>query len=238
MKIMCLCLAAFATVLLVAPPEAKASTITTSIGNTSSPFINGSSVLPATFTAQQTGLAPFNAFCGSDTGAAGSTNCDASWTFNYAIPVGETVTGGSVKFGINDIDSAALGNQVALFRLNGGDILTASLNVLSEALNGGTGSINREYDEFTLSLTAASLVQLNLATATFHLSLLNPGLGVLPGGTPSNSGALLFSTLTLQSDSIPGGGPTVPEPTTLLLLASGLVAALRSRMQCKTRVNE
>jgi hypothetical protein len=150
------------------------------------------------------------------------------------IPVGETVTGGSVKFGINDIDSAALGNQVALFQLNGGDNLTAPLNVLSEAVN----SPNRQYDEFTLSLTPLSLTQLNLATATFHLTLQAPGLGVLPGGTASNSGALLFSTLTLQSEPISGGGPTVPEPTTLLLLASGLVAALRSRMQRKTRVNE
>lgn len=233
MKSFCLCSAALATVLLVAPSDAGASVITASIGNTSSPFVNGSTVLPATFTAQQTGPAPFNAFCGSDTGAAGSTNCDASWTFSFVIPVGEAVTGGSVTFGINDIDSAATGNQVGLFSLNGGDILTASLNAMAEGLNLGAGSINREYDEFTLFLTAASLVQLNLGSATFHLVLQAPGLGVLPGGTASNSGALLFSTLLLQTETIPGGGPTVPEPATLLLLASGLGAALRSRMQRK-----
>ena len=226
MKRMCLALAGLAIVLVVAP-EARASVIIKSIGNTTSPFAPGSLQVPAVFTAQQTGPAPFDQFYGADGGGV----FDQSWTFTFAIPVGEAVTGGSVKFGINDLDSAATGSQVGLFQLNSGDNLTSVLDGLSEA----AASVNRQYNEFTLLLTPASLTQLNLGTATFHLALLAPGLGILPGGTVGNGAALLFSTLTLQTETIPGGGPnpTVPEPTTLVLVASGLVAALRPRMARK-----
>ena len=36
-------------------------------------------------------LAPFASFCGSVNGGEAS-NCDTSWTFNYVIPTGQTIS--------------------------------------------------------------------------------------------------------------------------------------------------
>jgi hypothetical protein len=63
---------------------------------------------------------PFASFCGSTTGvdnAAGASNCDASWTFTYTIPVGDTITAASLTVGLWDLDSMQAGNQVALFQI-------------------------------------------------------------------------------------------------------------------------
>jgi len=67
-----------AMVLLAASPWAKAD-IVVSLGNTSPGFTNGQHPLTQTpvLAAQSGQPAPFNAACGADGGAGGSTNCSA-----------------------------------------------------------------------------------------------------------------------------------------------------------------
>jgi hypothetical protein len=48
---------------------------------------------------------------------------------------------------------------------------------------------------------------------------MGPGGLVLNEQTPNNAGAILFSTLNITTTN--GTTPTVPEPSTLLLMATG-----------------
>src|SRR5262245_60705526 len=215
------------------PSLAQASSIVVSVGNTAPtdpfnggvPLVSGntygSAVISSNF------VAPFfTDFCGADAGAT-PANCDKSWTFNYVIPAGETITAASLSVGLWDLDSQQAGPQASLYQVNGGDVLTASLNTAAEALHGGTGAVNIEYDVFTFSL--ANFGALSGGSATVHLTFAGPG-GAGAFVTNTNGGAILFSTLniTTQGSTPP---PTVPEPTTLLLMATGLGAGLRSRVR-------
>jgi len=215
------------------PSVALASSIVVSVGNTAPtdpfnggvPLVSGntygSAVISSNF------VAPFfTDFCGNDGGAT-PANCDKSWTFNYVIPGGESITAASLSVGLWDIDSTQAGNQFSLYQVNGGDVLTGSINTAAEALHGGTGAVNIEYDVFTFSL--ANFGALSGGSATVHITFSGPGGGLF-GPTDFNGGAILFSTLniTTQGSTPP---PIVPEPTTLLLMATGLGAGLRSRVR-------
>jgi hypothetical protein len=231
-KIWIYMLAPLATLAL--PSVALASSIVVSVGNTAptdpfnggAPLVSGntygSAVISSNF------VAPFfTDFCGNDAGAT-PANCDKSWTFNYVIPAGETITAASLSVGLWDLDSTQAGNQASLYQVNGGDVLTGSLNTAAEALHGGTGAVNIEYDVFTFSL--ANFGALSGGSATVHLTFAGPGGGLF-GPTDFNGGAILFSTLNLTTQgSTPPNNP-VPEPTTLLLMATGLGAGLRSRIR-------
>lgn len=230
MKKMCT-YALAAVAMLALPSVALASSIVVSVGNTAptdpfnggAPLVSGntygSAVISSNF------VAPFfTDFCGNDAGAT-PANCDKSWTFNYVIPGGESITAASLTVGVWDLDSTQAGNQVSLYQVNGGDVLTGSLNTAAEALHGGTGAPNIEYDVFTFSL--ANFGALSGGSATIHMTWAGPGGGLF-GPTDFNGGAILFSTLNLTTQgSTPP--PIVPEPTTLLLMATGLGAGLRSR---------
>ncbi len=212
---------------------AQGALISKSVGNTSSGLSDGSHPSSATVLAALTGAAPFNAFCGSDTGAAASTNCSTSWNFTYTIPSGDTIIGATLTLGIWDIDSATAANQaptlqVASYLLTGGDNLTALLNAVSEGLHGGTGATNSEYDILTVTIPSTSFTQLATGAATISLALQAPGLGVL-GNSPSNGAGLVFSTLEITVAE-----PT-PEPSyfALVPLALGGLALLRRRRQTR-----
>jgi hypothetical protein len=206
---------------LAIPSAANATVITTTIGNPSSGFANGSSQTPAAvLTAQAGSPPPFIGPCGSDP----SVDCDALWTFTYVIPSGETITAGSLSLGIFDIDAAATGDQVALYRINGGDILTATLNTAANA----AASTTNHYDIFTFALSSFGV--LSGGSATVHLTLQGPGLAAL-GPSLHNGAFLVYSTLQLTTE--PSNGAPVPEPATLLLLASGLGTVIRSRRKAR-----
>src|SRR5262252_8657760 len=132
-KISVFALAALAAFAL--PSLALASSIVVSVGNTAptNPFdggaplvsgnVYGSAVISSNF------VAPFfTDFCGNAEGGANPTNCDKSWTFNYVIPAGETILAASLSVGLWDLDSTQAGNQVALYQVNGGDVLTGAMN--------------------------------------------------------------------------------------------------------------
>jgi hypothetical protein len=226
-------LASFAT--LAVPSVALASSIVVSVGNTvpTNPFaggaplvsgnVYGSAVISSNF------VAPFfTGFCG-DEGGATPADCDKTWTFNYVIPAGETITAASLSVGLWDLDSTQAGNQVGLYQVNGGDVLTAALNTAAEALNGGTGAVNAQYDVFTFAL--ANFGALSGGSATVHLIFQGPGGGIL-GPLPNNAGAILFSTLNITTQSTtPPPNDVVPEPASLLLVLTGVGVGLRSRVR-------
>ena len=198
---------------------AKADTVTSNLGTQN--FTAGTKVTTGAFlTAVAAQPAPFNAFCGSDT----ASNCSANWTFNYVVPSGDTVTGATLSLGILDLDSAAAGNQIASFTLNGVDDLTSTINTVANALDGGTGSPNSFYEVLTIIIPGADLADLGGTSATFALQSSQPGLGIL-GATSFNGVGLDFSTLSLTVTAGTTNPPPMPEPSSLALCLAGVVAA-------------
>jgi hypothetical protein len=209
---------ALASAVCVAIP-AKADTVTDSLGTQN--FTAGTKVLTGTFlTAVAAQPAPFNAFCGAD----GSRNCSASWTFNYVVPSGDAVTGATLSLGILDLDSAAAGNQIGSFTLNGVDDLTSTINTVAEALDGGTGSPNSFYEVLTIIIPGGDLADLGGNSATFALQTAGPGLGVL-GSSNFNGVGLDFSALSLTLTPGTTPPPPMPEPSSLALCLAGAAAA-------------
>ncbi len=187
-------------------------------------FTNGSTPGTADFlTAGGNESAPFDGvFSGADT----ASNFSTSWTFaSYGSQ--PTILGASLTLGIYDHESAAPGNQVAAFTLNGFD-LTSAMSTLFEA----SGGARSEYDVYTLTLPSSVFATLGTGTATFALALQGPGLGLF-GETSFNGAALDFSTLRITTTAQP---PTnnVPEPATGALLSmalAGFAATRRRRAQ-------
>src|SRR5580658_9785571 len=162
-----------ACALWVAAP-AKGDDITTSLGNTASGFTNGSLVTSAAYAAAVSGKsAPFNGFCGS----ISKGDCtDVSWTFDYTVPAGNTITGAELTLGILDIESSyGTGTPVGSFTLDGTDDLTSILNSAAVA----TDSVSTEYNILQIGIPGTDLTDLSNGVATFELTLSGPGRGVL-----------------------------------------------------------
>jgi len=193
---------------------AKADTIDTSIGTQH--FTNGQTgVKSGPFNTAVMGQpAPFNEFCGS----VSASNCSATWTFDYTIPVGDTITGATLTLGILDIESTASGSPVGSFTLDGTDDLTSLLNTAADATN----SVLNEYNVLEINIPGADFTDLSNGMATFALTLSGPGLGTL-GTTPFHPAGLDFSSLDITAT--PGSTtppPPVPEPPASILLALGI----------------
>jgi hypothetical protein len=190
----------------------QAAVITQTLGHQA--FPDGTKVGTATFAAAHAGIDPFpfdGTFLGSD---VSGPNLSANWTFSYGA-ISDPIASATLALGIYDCDSAASGNQVASFLLNGSTDLTVPLNAAFEANPSQTGFVN----DYTITLPAAALSQLATGSAGFSLALQAPGLGVL-GETVFNGGALDFSTISITTQS-------VPEPASVILLGVGAVILLR-----------
>jgi hypothetical protein len=196
-----------AVAVLVLPRQVQGDTVV-SIGTQH--FADGSKPGTGTFNAAVAGQpAPFNGFIGSDI-----TGPNFSGTWNYIFTPPSPIGGATLELGIYDHDSAAAGNQVASFTLNGTVDLTTTLNTAFEA-HGGT---NSEYDLYTITLPGTAFSALSTGSATFALTLQGPGLGVL-GTTPFNGAGLDFATL----DIAPVVVAAVPEPSTASLSLSAFL---------------
>ncbi len=150
---------------------------------------------------------PFKFFQGNDL----ETSFSVSWTFNFAAG---TVAAATTTIGILDHDSAAPGDQVASFTVNGFD-LTALLN----ATFNSRGGRQAENNVYAVALPNAALGLLSDGIANFQLTLQGPGIQGVAGSccsiTSGNGAGLDFVSLTTSA---------VPEPTSLILFGGGLAA--------------
>ena len=169
-------------------------------------FTDGQLISGDEYTAAVSGqLAPFNDFIGSDL----SSHFSASYSFAFAA---QPISSATFALGIFDADSAAEGDQVGAFSINGID-LTRLLNAAFNS-HGGT---QREYNVFTITLPTNVLVSIATGQANIALTLAGPGLAGIAGDSslPSsfNGAGLDFSTLTLNPTT-----NAVPEPSSLALV--------------------
>jgi hypothetical protein len=211
---------------------AAAAIVSSSLGNTTSGFSDGSTLAAFQVGGAQAGQpSPFDAGYGTD-GLSGG-NFEQSWTHTYAA-IANPIISASITIGIYDHDSAATGSQLSLFDIDGTD-LTTGLNSLFETAGDGTDLM---YNEYTVSLGAATFAALADGTALITLNLMGPGLVTplfpLPGPNPpeetsTNGANLIFSTLNIEYQDAPSA---VPIPATLPLFVSALFAigAFRRRI--------
>lgn len=183
-------------------------------------FNDGDFLLLTEFESEQGGEpAVLQTFNGSD--IVTGNPFSASFTINYAP---QTVGSATFTIGMYDHDSAAAGNQVASFTLDGMD-LTGALNAVFEA-HGGT---QVEYNVYSLVLPPSLYAALSDGSVAVNLVLSPPGLQTSPTGPSVGNGAGLdFVSLDLQASA-------VPEPTGLAAigLAAGGLATRRRRSTAK-----
>ena len=159
--------------------------------------------------------APFDLFNGADNDGP---NFDATWT--HTFPTDGTIISGTLEFGIWDHDSAAAGDQVATFTVDGVDRTTDA----NTAFNSKGGS-QLEYNTYSFSVNPALLTDGQLVV---RLELQAPGLGRLATGevydTDYNGAWIDFSRLIIvQEEGPPENG--VPELEWSLPIVISLVAA-------------
>ncbi len=201
---------------------ASATTITHSLGNTGSGFLDGD--IPAVSqvgTAQSGQFAPFNQSFGND--IFSGNYFDVGWTFSFA-PIADTIIGATINFGIFDHDTSATGSQLDLFTVDG-NALTTTLDGMFEA---GGGSSDGEYNVYSINL-GGLFSDLSDGTVDIKLTLQGPGLVTplfpLPGPNPpedslGNGANLIFSTLTIETSA--SQPQPIPEPGSLVLTLFGL----------------
>lgn len=209
---------------LVLSSVASGATLTQKIG--SQVYTDGQVVTSGTFLADNSAdPAPFNAISGSD---VAGPNFSASWTFNSYGPVIGSITSATLLIASWDFDTNnTSGSQVGSFDMNGTNLAT----ILDSAFTASRNTANSQIKWYTITLPSSTYAQLATGSATFNLALQN-GRGVL-GNTTFNGGAMDFSTLTVNTGTVPPP-PTVPEPSTFVAVTGGLAALLVLRRKRNT----
>lgn len=218
---------------LVLPATARAAMVTSLLGEQD--FANGTMLAIAAYQgANQAASEPLGPFNGADTTAGPSFN--RSWTFSYGAVA--NITDASITIGIYDHDSAATGNQVAQFSVDGHS-LTAGLNSL---LNTSGGSsffqasplvLTSEYNVYSLTLPNSVFADLADGTATFTLQLTSGfafPLGV-PTNTANNGAGLDFTRLEITSQDV----AAVPEPSGVIAFCLLLAPCIARRRQARSK---
>ena len=218
---------------------AAAATITSTLGNPTPGYGDGDSPLP--FALNQTGPAPvFDRSIGND--VLQDDTFSATWTHSYGA-IADPILGASITIGIWDHDSAAEGSQLAGFSIDTTDV-TSALNVLFEQPGHGLDGM---YNEYTVTLGAATFADLSDGSAILSLALLSPGLTtctlaflcpeepVVPAlvETIGNGAALIFSTLTIETQEISPPAIPIPAAAPLFATALALFGLYRRRVQRK-----
>ncbi|MFN0317388.1 MAG: PEP-CTERM sorting domain-containing protein [Burkholderiales bacterium] len=198
---------------------ASAGLVTQTLGNPSPGFNDGDvpAVFPDLVNAQSGQPSPFDGGLGSDLFENGL----ATWTFNYGA-IASPLVSASLRIGIADHDSAALGSQLSGFTADGGDF-TSALDALFES---GGGAGDSQYKIYTLDVSSI-LANLVDGSATISLALKGPGLltdifnNNAEVSSDFNGFFLIFSKLDIVTQD---QTPTVPEPGTLALFGISALA--------------
>ena len=224
-------LAKFAAAIVITAVSASASAaiITVPLGNTSSGLVDGDTPTTVALAGIQGGQpSPFDSGIGSD--ALSFLPNAAAFSFLYAA-ITDTILSATLTIEIADHDSAGAGSQLDNFSLDGTDF-TSELDTLFEA----SGGDDMEFNSYTLTLASSFFASLADGTLNVDLDLGGTGLAFsIVGGsivaTAGNGFHLISSTLVIETDDGSGGGPMkpVPGPTTLVIMAIGLLGVSRAK---------
>ena len=214
--------AAVLAMALGAPALAGAAIINDTEGNASPGFNDGDTPTLLDLLAAQGGQpAPFDAGIGNE---LIGPNFGAAWMHTSFGPITDPIVSATMSIGIADHDSAAGGDQVASFLVDGADG-TGLLN----GLFNGTGGGDNEYNVYSFDVLALiGAPALADGTVNVSLALQPPGLqtNILFGGvsdTDFNAAFLIFSSLEIVTQDQTGPPVPAPAPATLALLALGLL---------------
>lgn len=217
--------AVFGAALALGLGSASAAPTQVTLGNAAPGFADGDTPPTVDLAAAQAGQpAPFASGIGND---VIGPDFASSWLFSYAAPP-DPIVAASLTLGLADHDSAASGEQLAHFEVEGIDLASA----LSAALESHGGS-DSEYNVYSVALPSSLFGQLEDGATFVELGLQGPGLLTplfpLPGPNPpmesANNGAhLVFATLAFE---------TVPEPNVASLAAGAVLGVLALRRRAR-----
>lgn len=158
-----------------------------------------------------------NGFDGFDNDTGGGYA--GSWSFSGSA-VTDPVASAVLEFGIYDHDSAAPGDQVASFAVDGVD-LTSELNAIMNGSGGGVfptvPAFFSEYNVYSIALPSSAFAAVSDGSVDVSLSLQN---GFAFSGSTGNNASVSYSLLTITS---------VPEPGSLAVLAMGTIPVMIRR---------